>query len=339
MLQGVGYPEPNLSHFRSIEIWDTASRSNEYLQDGWLTRAFAAAPTPATYAADGVIIGSNDMGPLAGGGTRAIALADHRALRRARKPRAPETIRAAAKRSAHPEDRRRHRAGGAAASRRVTHVRDGLSGRRRSAAPSSTACQVVANRASVADGARDAERLRHARRAGGDAGAAAAGFRARHRRAARRTAAKSTAGTTTLVLTYAEFGRRPQENASGGTDHGTANVHLALGGRVAGGMYGESRRWRGSPPTATSRYALDFRASTRRCCAMVERRFARRRSARASPRCRSCGPAASRALRAPRREELAPVRRVDRRHALARERDFRAYSPAASSPRISRKRW
>src|SRR6266498_5991273 len=25
VLQGVGYPEPNLSHFRSIEIWDTAS--------------------------------------------------------------------------------------------------------------------------------------------------------------------------------------------------------------------------------------------------------------------------------------------------------------------------
>src|SRR5215470_20226840 len=35
LLQGVGYPEPNLSHFRSIEIWDTASKSDEYLQDGW----------------------------------------------------------------------------------------------------------------------------------------------------------------------------------------------------------------------------------------------------------------------------------------------------------------
>jgi uncharacterized protein (DUF1501 family) len=27
VLQGVGYPAPNLSHFRSIEIWDTASKS------------------------------------------------------------------------------------------------------------------------------------------------------------------------------------------------------------------------------------------------------------------------------------------------------------------------
>ena len=49
VLRGVGYPEPNLSHFRSIEIWDTASSSGEYLQEGWLTRAFAAAPPPRRY--------------------------------------------------------------------------------------------------------------------------------------------------------------------------------------------------------------------------------------------------------------------------------------------------
>ncbi len=47
VLQGVGYPDPNLSHFRGIEIWDTASKSDEYLQDGWLTRTFAAAPDAA----------------------------------------------------------------------------------------------------------------------------------------------------------------------------------------------------------------------------------------------------------------------------------------------------
>ena len=42
----------------------------------------------------------------------------------------------------------------------------------------------------------------------------------------------------TLVLTYAEFGRRPKENQNNGTDHGSANVHFALGGRIAGGLYG-----------------------------------------------------------------------------------------------------
>jgi uncharacterized protein (DUF1501 family) len=42
----------------------------------------------------------------------------------------------------------------------------------------------------------------------------------------------------TLVLTYCEFGRRAKENASGGTDHGTANVQFALGGAVRGGFHG-----------------------------------------------------------------------------------------------------
>lgn len=38
VIQNVGYPEPNRSHFRSQEIWQTASASNEYLSYGWLGR-------------------------------------------------------------------------------------------------------------------------------------------------------------------------------------------------------------------------------------------------------------------------------------------------------------
>jgi len=42
----------------------------------------------------------------------------------------------------------------------------------------------------------------------------------------------------TLVMTYSEFGRRAAENVSGGTDHGTAAPHLIAGGRIRGGLYG-----------------------------------------------------------------------------------------------------
>lgn len=38
IIQNVGYPEPNRSHFRSQEIWQTASASNQYLNEGWLGR-------------------------------------------------------------------------------------------------------------------------------------------------------------------------------------------------------------------------------------------------------------------------------------------------------------
>src|SRR3569623_842143 len=73
IIQSVGYAQPNLSHFRSVEIWDTASHADEYLRDGWLTRAFRSAPLPAGFAADGVVIGNAEMGPLANG-ARARAL-------------------------------------------------------------------------------------------------------------------------------------------------------------------------------------------------------------------------------------------------------------------------
>ena len=38
LVQGVGYPNPNRSHFRSMDIWHSASDSDEYLTDGWLGR-------------------------------------------------------------------------------------------------------------------------------------------------------------------------------------------------------------------------------------------------------------------------------------------------------------
>ncbi|WP_243473580.1 DUF1501 domain-containing protein [Winogradskyella sp. MH6] len=38
ILNNVGYPNPVRSHFRSMDIWQTASDSNQYLQSGWLGR-------------------------------------------------------------------------------------------------------------------------------------------------------------------------------------------------------------------------------------------------------------------------------------------------------------
>ena len=38
IINNVGYPNPNRSHFRSTDIWQTASDSKEYLSTGWLGR-------------------------------------------------------------------------------------------------------------------------------------------------------------------------------------------------------------------------------------------------------------------------------------------------------------
>jgi uncharacterized protein (DUF1501 family) len=65
-------------------------------------------------------------------------------------------------------------------------------------------------------------------------------------------------GRQTVVLVYTEFGRRVVANASAGTDHGWANVVFAAGQPVKGGFYGE-------PPSLTNLsegnqvFNLDFR--------------------------------------------------------------------------------
>lgn len=38
ILNNVGYPNPDRSHFRSMDIWHSASQSNEYWSDGWIGR-------------------------------------------------------------------------------------------------------------------------------------------------------------------------------------------------------------------------------------------------------------------------------------------------------------
>jgi uncharacterized protein (DUF1501 family) len=38
IINNVGYPNPNRSHFRSTDIWQTASSANEYLDTGWVGR-------------------------------------------------------------------------------------------------------------------------------------------------------------------------------------------------------------------------------------------------------------------------------------------------------------
>lgn len=49
VVQNVGYPNPNRSHFRSMEIWETASGSDEFSSTGWVGRFLdnACAGVPA----------------------------------------------------------------------------------------------------------------------------------------------------------------------------------------------------------------------------------------------------------------------------------------------------
>ena len=260
VVQGLGYPHPNLSHFRSIEIWETASKSEEYLEAGWLARTFAKSPAPRTFAADGVVVGSSDMGPLSGQGVRTIALADTAQFLRNAKLALPN--------SDQPDKRNAALRHILAVEQEITHAAARLNTnfafkgefpRNPFGNQVRTAAQLVASNAGIA-----AIRLTLS---GFDTHANQLVTHANLLKdlAAGIAALKSALGElnrwdSTMVMTYAEFGRRPKENQSGGTDHGTANVHFVTGGRVKGGLYGEAPRLTRLDGDGNLPFAVDFRS-------------------------------------------------------------------------------
>ena len=256
VVQGVGYPQANLSHFRSIEIWDTASKSDEYLSEGWLSRAFSVAPVPRAYAADGVVVGGQDLGPLAGSGTRVVTLADTERFRQQARLANP------------------HNGSGNAALRHIMRVEqdivqaaEGLKGdhvfraefpRTPFGAAVRTAAQVISSRAGVA--------VVRLSLNGFDTHSNQSGTHTRLLQslaegmaALKQALVELNRWNSTLVMTYAEFGRRPKENLSGGTDHGTASVHFVTGGRVRGGLYGMPPALDRLDGNGNLPFAVDFR--------------------------------------------------------------------------------
>lgn len=63
-----------------------------------------------------------------------------------------------------------------------------------------------------------------------------------------------------IVATWSEFGRRAAENASGGTDHGTAAPVILIGDPIAGGLYGQAPDLAKIDPRGNLGYEVDFRS-------------------------------------------------------------------------------
>src|SRR4030088_1640644 len=66
-------------------------------------------------------------------------------------------------------------------------------------------------------------------------------------------------GDKVLVMIWAEFGRRVKENGSAGTDHGTAAPMFLLGAPVKGGLYGEQPSLR-ALDNGNLKFTTDFRS-------------------------------------------------------------------------------
>ncbi|MEM9707700.1 MAG: DUF1501 domain-containing protein [Pseudomonadota bacterium] len=240
IVEGVGYPNPNRSHFRSIEIWNSGQGADGRTRDGWVSAAFTEGAGAED--ADGLVLGG-DFGPLAGEG-RFAAIRD------------PELF---ADNHGHlPQAGHATRPGGARAS--LDHILSAYDSAQvtgeailrrleRSPArpfpfPDSEIGRQLENAARLLEAGLDVSVLKvvqdgydtHDGQADAhwglleDLSDALGAFADALRQIG--------IWEKVSVVTYSEFGRTAAENASAGTDHGTAAPLFIAGGAVRGGLGG-----------------------------------------------------------------------------------------------------
>jgi uncharacterized protein (DUF1501 family) len=241
LVQGVGYPQPNRSHFRSIAIWETGSDSDEYLAQGWLTRMLPEAERDRNRVADGLVVG-REIGPLGGGDLQVIAFRNpKRFLRQAKRIEAVES-RTENRSLRHILQVKQdiHHAGRVLQQQLEKTPELGVEfpnnrfGREMQllAGVISSGISLPVVKVSLSGFDTHSNQQGTHQRLLKELGEGIAAFRKAMQRAG--------LWDRVLVATYSEFGRRVKENGSRGTDHGTAAPHFLFGGKVRGGLYGEA---------------------------------------------------------------------------------------------------
>ncbi len=238
-LQGVGYNQADRSHFRSIDIWESASSSNEYSKTGWLSQVLPQ----LTDGLHGIVLGQG-IGPLAGSKLNAVEMEN------------PKTFLNQAKliqdmSYAHSNvASMKHILGVqnqlyATASELSHKLKRQIPVRARfPKTPFGHQMQSIAEM--IVSGVNSP--VYKAKLSGFDTHANQLQLQKNslyHLSGVLQAFAESMkrAGlwNDVVLMTYSEFGRRAKENRSGGTDHGKASAHLVMGGSINGGrLYGKT---------------------------------------------------------------------------------------------------
>jgi len=246
-IEGIGYPEPVRSHFRSMDVWHAADARGRGTGTGWIGRCVEALPEIRPH----TVVHLGTKPPFSLYSTRQSPLCLTPALMRITEPGRAGVREASAALEPAPD---RDEAGG---------LLELVRGRMRDAEASAARLHAVLDArrehapypgSGLAQDLRSAAALIHAEVGMRVCSIEVGGFdthrdqRGRHDRlmgdldralgAFWKDLVQSEAGRESLVVLYSEFGRRFEENDSRGTDHGSAGLALALGARVRGGLHG-----------------------------------------------------------------------------------------------------
>jgi uncharacterized protein (DUF1501 family) len=260
IVRGVGYPNPDRSHFRSMSIWQTASPGTPQ-SSGWLGRWLDAngadpllavnvgpvlPPMLAGQHCAGAAVPSNGGITMPGG----MYGSGFRTLDTVAKSGAPLIQRVA--QSGSDLFRVAKTFGPTLAAAKATSAASDLDGQLNIVARCITAnapTRVYSTQLNGFDFHADEKRAQSELL--GQMDAAVSGFLT--------TMAADPHGKDVVVVLYSEFGRRVAANGSQGTDHGTAGNIFVAGATVNGGMYGDQ-------PSLTDlsmgdlKYNVDFRS-------------------------------------------------------------------------------
>jgi uncharacterized protein (DUF1501 family) len=240
IINNVGYPNPDRSHFRSMDIWHTASDSSEYLSTGWLGRYLDAACQGNCKIAHEVIeIDDTLTLALKGEKIKGLAIKDAKKIYNATQTR---QIRELAKLS------------------NETHEHENVSYLYKTLAETVSSAEYLYNKSKTYQSkltyptypfARQLKSIAELINSGLETNVyytSLGGFDTHVNQKPQQESLLKTYSESmkvfvedlknsgrwkdTVIMTFSEFGRRVAQNASAGTDHGKANNVFILGGNL-----------------------------------------------------------------------------------------------------------
>ena len=239
MIQGVGYPGQNRSHFKSIAIWETGGDGQNSRTTGWLTKSLEKLYSSDEVVAhgaslegslglfargEGVYVSMARLNQLAGLSASDTSTSVNSLMKKIIKKKADlsqASKQLSQKLARFPAARLPSRMPHSDFSTQLTDVLRVIG--------SETSIPVMHVQHGSFD-THEGQKWQHPRLLS-DLAEGLASFR--------QNLIKMGRWDDVLVVTYSEFGRRVAENGAEGTDHGTASVQFAMGGKVNAGLYGD----------------------------------------------------------------------------------------------------